>query len=388
MCIFCSSFAFADTILYSPKESMLFLRAKECQQNNDYYKYYDELSQIVNDGKTPIEQLVFTTEDNLSIGIYCKDYVIKSTDEIIDYLLYNIEELNSNKQLQERILTKALELNDFFIDEIVMVENVDCYKPCNIMSSSSSNLTISSGIDSSYHYTEWFDNVSVKKWHNGNSGTEHYCFVSPTEPHCGDGNSRYQNGAHKWYPNDIEVDFEYVDSTKNKATVWYKYDDENLSNLQLDNNETLEIDLVLFNYRDNGFMHSNYSGVVFWSSNQPNKYLDTQFGDESDETVFCVGEKNALSLNADTWYFWSITAGKGTSDNGFRDGFFKIQPQRGYRLIAGSAWTIFKEEHEPALSLGAVSDANSWALNGNAYNLASRNDTWYFNDLYDYVKVY
>lgn len=249
-------------------------------------------------------------------------------------------------------------------------------------------------IDGSYHYIENYGNYTYTYWHNGLTGRDSLCASTISTPHYGDGNNRYESG-YQWFPNRVDVNF-YTDTDTNENTtkLWYKYDQDTLDNLLVDSNETLEMEVVFYNYknannrdeRGNAFQLRK-SGVV-WTTNQPNSYLDTAFGDPETEVSFCVGVDDASDLVANRWYYWSVPGTKGTQANYLNDGRFKVIAQRGYRLLGSGTWSVFSDEHESSLKLG-IDPASEYKWippEENAWYYASERDDWNFDSAYDPVK--
>jgi hypothetical protein len=123
---------------------------------------------------------------------------------------------------------------------------------------------------------------------------------------------------------------------------------QRLQGLRADNNETLEMDLVVYNYDNNAYIYNwlNYSSSTppgtLWDSNQPRAYWDTQDFDDSNERSFTVGSADANLFEPNTFYYWWGYAQKNKNTNSW----VKISAQRGYRLPSWvySTWSVFSEQ--------------------------------------------
>lgn len=252
----------------------------------------------------------------------------------------------------------------------------------------------SNTIDGSYHYLKLISDEVYTFWHNQlSSSDDTVCVPTLSSPHGGDGNNRYDSGF-QWFPNDVDVNFYTdVETDENQTKLWYKYDQSTLDNLNVDTNEALEMEVVFYNYNDSSVATANKgnsfqlikSGVT-WSTNQPNHYKDTNFGDPEEEVSFCVGVDDTTDLVANRWYYWKINGTKGTQSNYANDGRFKVVAQRGYRTIGGGAFSVFAEEHEPMKRLGLLGSQNWVSASENAWDLADANDDWNFVSETDPVK--
>lgn len=241
-----------------------------------------------------------------------------------------------------------------------------------------------STIKGSYHKRD----TSARKiyWYNQKTGRTTTCSTSASSPHQGDGNSRYEAGF-KWQPNQVKVNFVTdAGENKNKTTLRYKYNASNLNNLSVDSNETLEMEVLFYNYHLNSGVPQEQLGLAYqqttysWTSDQPGAYLDTTFGDSSTSRAFCVGTKDATALKAGIWYEWSITGAKGTKPGFANDGRFRVSAQRGYYYVGiNDTFSVFSEEHEPTLILGINSSQNWVEKSKNAWALAANGTTWTYD---------
>lgn len=266
------------------------------------------------------------------------------------------------------------------------------YKNHNIVKS---NVARSATINGSYHDRDVFREQHDIGWYNQATGRFSVCTTSLTEPHSGDGNTRYDSG-YQWFPDLVDVNF-YTDvaENENRTKLWYYYYPGTLKNLNIDSNEALEMEVVFYNYRSTSTSLSNRGGAFqyeksgsTWATNQPNSYRDTSFSDNPNEVSFCVGVNDTSDLVANKWYYWYIDGLKGSTANNYRhDGRFRVAAQRGYRLvgIGSGAFSVFAEEHEGICRLG-VPDGNNWVPEGTtAWTLAASNKTWHFKSSTDPV---
>ena len=195
-------------------------------------------------------------------------------------------------------------------------------------------------------------------WHNQLLNLDTQCSISLVSPHLGDGNNRYDSG-YQWFPDQLGVLFTEDQSPNvNRTKLWYKYTQASLSNLNVDSNEAIELEVVYYNYFNAS--NSGYKGNAFqlssgatYVTNQPNSYLDTNFGDSEYEVSFCVGVYDTSALSSNTYYYWQIDSLKGIKSNNYpNDGRFKVLAQRSYNVLGSGAFSVFAEEHEPIKKLG------------------------------------
>ena len=256
----------------------------------------------------------------------------------------------------------------------------------------------STSITGSYHYlaTVPGETYTYRMWHNQTDDTDSMCALAAAEPHSGDGNSRYRNGAgYKWYPTYVDVSFiSGIRTGQNRTQLWYKYNQTQLNYLNIDSNEALEMEVLFYNNTDatdianrgNTYQYHLSDEGDAWASNQPNAYLDTTFMDSS-SVSFCVGESDTTELIADTWYFWWIDGAAGTTSyNYVNDGRFRVTAQRSYRLLFSGAWFVYAEEHEPILSLGLTGNQR-WVQGTDAWEMGRTGDIWSFVASTDPVKI-
>ncbi len=249
----------------------------------------------------------------------------------------------------------------------------------------------SNTIDGSYHYNQ-SGSTGTRWWHNQLNNTNSLCNNSTASPHKGDGNNRYNSGF-PWVPNLVRAEF-YTDTGENENTtmLWYRYDASKLNNLSHDNNDTLEMEVWFRNafnasvpYNERGRAFQLHKNGETYSTNQPHYYKDTTLCDTGD-VCFCVGVDDVSDLEANHWYFWSMSSLKGTDAYNLPlDGCFRVSAQRGYRFsdVLSGAYGVFGEEHDPTKALGQLT--GQWVSSSqNAWDLAW-NDSWTFSFLNDPV---
>lgn len=257
----------------------------------------------------------------------------------------------------------------------------------------SNTMMVNQSIDGSYHRTVTNGHVFRIDWYNQFTSTTVTCNRSISEPHMGDGNSRYKAG-HQWFPNLVRTEFTTdVSNGKNRTKLSYFYASSEISNLKVDNNETLEMEVVFYNspnasvIANRGCSYQETGGKT-WSTNQPNAYLDTTFSDGT-HRCFCVGVDDASELSSGTWYNWSITSDKGSKPGYANDGRFKVNAQRGYRDGTSGTWGVFAEEHEGTIVYGVDSSkGQNWVPSVNAWLLASQGTIWSCNTVQGPISHY
>lgn len=212
-------------------------------------------------------------------------------------------------------------------------------------------------------------------WYNQKAGSVTICDVSPTSPHLGDGNVRY-NFGYRWFPKTVRAEFfQYnLQGPQSKMELYYTFDEESLRNLNIDDNEALEMEIVLYNYANASSVSERGSSFMpvlgekeyrYYYSNIPNAYIDTSFADSKEELSFCVGCEDASDYSANVEYYWGVAgSGMGMRTDGPNDGRFRVVAQRSYRTLLSSvpgtstAFGVFAEEHEPIRALGLNAELN------------------------------
>lgn len=291
------------------------------------------------------------------------------------------EEQNQIKKKFNSITEETITPNDIIIKKI-------SERKSDILSTNSTSIT------GSYHTKNENVGMGTFKWYNQSTGKFSVCDNTLTEPHAGDGNARYSLAGYKWYPTTVKTWFKTeAESGKNRVTLQYVYSPTQLSYLQKDSNEALEMSVAFYNYTNasaasqRGYSYMQQQQIT-WSTTQPKAYLDTSFGDQSGETDFCVGVYDATALKADTAYRWTITSKAGTKHNYPNDGRFRIVAQRSYRFTTavGGSFNVFAEEHERILKLGLTSTQN-WVPTLTGWSLGATSQTpWTFNAVNDSVR--
>lgn len=111
-----------------------------------------------------------------------------------------------------------------------------------------------------------------------------------------------------------------------------------LQNLQVCPAVTFEPDFVTYNYDGLYYMTKT---IKAWSTDMSNGYLDTDFGDSSDERVYTVGTSDATTLNLYRTYYTYVRATNGNSSTDTA----KVVAQRGKKSIplCSSPWCIFAQ---------------------------------------------
>ncbi len=363
-----------------------------------------------------LKEVVFSVDagdDVFTIGYYLGDEPFsmakitqeleKTLDNIRDDIITD-ERLSSNNQVNAENMeleyvvintTDSISKIESKLSEVTstnhLVDTIEGkYQNHNI---AKSNVAKSATINGSYHDRDVFREQHDIGWYNQNTGRFSVCTTSPTAPHSGDGNNRYESG-YQWFPDLVDVDFSTnVTATENRTKLWYYYYPNTLKNLNVDSNEALEMEVVFYNYTSSS-TEASLKGSAFqyiksgstWATNQPNSYRDTSFADSKNKVSFCVGVDDTSDLVANKWYYWYIDGTKGTTANNYRhDGRFVVTAQRGYRLIGSGAWSVFAEEHEGIRRLGVNEDQN-WVPEGTtAWSLAASNSTWHFKSSTDPV---
>lgn len=141
----------------------------------------------------------------------------------------------------------------------------------------------------------------------------------------------------------------YVSSTTGKtiSNWWVWNTDADLAGLRRDNNETLEVDVVFYNYDGTAWAINwpcslCYYGVN-WDSNQPRAYADTQMDDSYNERPFSVGSADATQFVKGRWYYFYIYDVRGASSGPTKT---KLQAQRGHRWPSTcySTYCVYAED--------------------------------------------
>lgn len=85
----------------------------------------------------------------------------------------------------------------------------------------------------------------------------------------------------------------------------------------------IELDLIEYNYANQGKYHYLGWKISSWSTNIPKSYLDTRFGDNTDpnrvgpkEVSYAVGASRVSALKANTWYHISMLTKTYTKSSG------------------------------------------------------------------------
>lgn len=150
-----------------------------------------------------------------------------------------------------------------------------------------------------------------------------------------------------WVPTDVFVQASESSDNSNWRYMFLQFiwgSADNLSGFENDSNETLEMDLVMYNYDGNAWAYNTAGSTrgTMWDSNQPLAYLDTQFDDGTNERPFSVGAPDASLFQPSTFYYWWINA----LDTSSSTSMAKLQAQRGYRSPSNmyTTWNVFSEQ--------------------------------------------
>lgn len=365
-----------------------------------------------------VEQVVYQVDagkDTFTIGYapglsdFNKDDMQEGIQGMVDSINQDIR-TDSDLEGNHEFKTQDLELTQVFF-EATQEEQDQIKKKCEsiideartaqdimiqgaLEREASTLAAASTSITGSYHTKNENVGMGTFKWYNQSTGKFSVCDNTLTAPHAGDGNARYSLAGYKWYPTTVKTWFKTeAESGKNRVTLQYTYSPTQLSYLQKDSNEALEMSVAFYNYTNaSATSQKGYSYMlqqqITWSTTQPKAYLDTAFGDQSNETDFCVGVYDATALKADTAYRWTITSKAGTKHNYPNDGRFRILAQRSYRFTTavGGSFNVFAEEHERILKLGLTSTQN-WVPTVTGWSLGVTSQTpWTFNAAGDSVR--
>lgn len=341
---------------------------------------------IITDKETSRNEII---EELTNQVLVVKEHIEESFSYCPSFSLLDFE---YNYFVVETQLTKS-DLNQLLcvlFDNITKTENVfslvNLEDDLNIINSTENVNTI----NSCYH-RQLFDNDgnTYTVYHNGINNTETRCLTNTSSPHLGDGNSRLLCG-YKWMPTFVKVEFSTsVSSGKNRTKLTFSYSSSknNLQYLKQDGNETLEMEVVFYNYTRNvtaenlGSTYQLLTGRSY-STNIPDYYLDTTFADNPNQISFCIGCHDATKLVNGTNYYWSIDSNSGTQVNSYpNDGRFKVVAQRGYHTSTSiSTWNVFSEEHERSVILGISSGYNWVPQPYNAWYLSNNSLAWSYYD--------
>ncbi len=280
------------------------------------------------------------------------------------------------------------------------------------------NINSSNTIDGSYYY---FDpKTSQKYWHNQLTGENKVVLSNLSHPHEGDGNNRFASG-YQWFPGYVRADFFQVvmQLPQTFVTLYFKFTENELRNLNVDDNEALEVELNFYN--DPNTSNASIRGYSFipvkgnpstntlgydyktpraWFSNFDNAYLDTPAFDNGNTINICVGIYDTSCLTANKMNWWEIDYyGQATPQGCPYDGKFRVAAQRSY-VQEGSPLTmpfkVFSEEHEGFLNYGLSPERNpetgkfiyNWITTCNAFSLSTQSHPSWIWDINNDSSMY
>ncbi len=253
-------------------------------------------------------------------------------------------------------------------------------------------------INGSYYFMNTTSNR--KSWHNQVTGQNSYVLASDVSPYEGDGNNRYESG-YRWFPSYVKAEFfrGSFQIPQTWAALYFRFTENELNNLNVDNNEALEMEIVFYNYTNASTNERGYSFLPVdgnpseytlgydyrsprdWFTNFDKAYLDTAFCDSIEEVSACVGVYDTSSLVANKTYYWEIDYYGHAIPQGYeKDGSYKISAQRSYvkeNQFVTMPFKVFSEEHEGFVRYGVDLEHNWVSSAKNAFFLA-RQDRRYF----------
>lgn len=146
--------------------------------------------------------------------------------------------------------------------------------------------------------------------------------------------------------------------------IRFKWDEERLSNLIIDNNEAIEIEALFYNYGADSTIPGDGTAWLmelpdFWRTNLPFAYLDTRFMDSENEKSYAIGTAFPSYIVAEkeyNFYFYVNGYKSGTSrlwSVNYQRGYYYDHPNLAYRAIRGNGdeWFVFNEEYESAIKI-------------------------------------
>lgn len=155
-----------------------------------------------------------------------------------------------------------------------------------------------------------------------------------------------------WVPNLGRVNTAVASWDNTKVYMYNSFwwsSDANLAGLRQDTNKTFEGEVYFYNFDGKGFAKNwgfedpnNTQRGLYWDTNQPRAYWDTQASDGLDERCFTIGCSDANLIKSSQLYYWSGTAAKNSSGSSS-----KLVMQRGHRTPSDfyeNTWAIFSDE--------------------------------------------
>lgn len=250
----------------------------------------------------------------------------------------------------------------------------------------------------------------------GPSYNQGLCDPYAKNPFCGDGQDRSKTklrmkkagDRYQWYPETVEAITQEISDQKRMFRLNFRWNNENLSNLNFDSNEAIEAEVLFYNYGPNENIPDTGRAWMsrlpsFWSTNLPGGYLDTRDLDKKEEVSYAVGTIHTDELKADITYFFEAQAtldyeaplptDPDQSPNPLNGevGLWQINFQRGYWFDSkhpvfvqlrgeGDEWYVFNEEAESNIQVKKYDKYNS-----ELYAPLNKLITGYFFDTSRYI---
>lgn len=330
------------------------------------------------------------------------DWILKDGNTVLDY-----EEIKErlNEEIQFLDTSVSLCPDDFYVEyyetnssksEILslnsvespfalnqQIEGIDTFNSFSNAAESSSVLSSWTIDGSHYEYIEMGDHLK-KVWYNQITDSQSNICVTPSSPYGGDGNNRTDSG-YPWFPYYIKAEFiQQMNMGDSFVSLSFRFDENQLQNLNYDDNEALEMEIVFYNYKNadnqgergvsfvpvNGNPSVNTEGKDFrnpkiWLANFSCAYLDTSAFDKTEEVSVCVGCYDAQAFSEpEKLYKWDIRyQGFSLRQNLPNDGRFKVIAQRSYLIDASIVndpdlipFRVFSEEKEGMIKYGLDSE--------------------------------
>jgi hypothetical protein len=195
------------------------------------------------------------------------------------------------------------------------------------------------------------------------------CDTSATNPYCGDRQDRLKQKArfneegdvYSWLPTSLSANTSEFNSETHARNLhaYFSWDSTAISNLVIDDNEAIEMEVLFYNYGSGTGIPENGTAYMStlpyaWFSNLPDAYLDTRFMDEDTTKSYAIGTASPHLITADIGYYFSAYAYPSSTNT---EGLWQINFQRGYWLDStnfwyrfyrgsGDEWYVFNEENE------------------------------------------
>lgn len=210
-----------------------------------------------------------------------------------------------------------------------------------------------------------------------------HCVTSAEAPRCGDGQDRLKqqqrfNGSdsvYNWLPNHVSSSTSQVNNStfERKIVASFYWDSANRGNLVIDSNESVEAEVRFYNYGVGTGIPGDGRAYIYdsppksWSTNLPNGYLDTRYGDNQYEPSYAIGTATPNLIVAGNTYSFIMNAyPEGYTDTGlwqinFQRGYWLDSTNLAFRAIRGSGpeWYVFSEEYETTAKIKQYHKYNS-----------------------------